>query len=87
MDNLIRLAIKCAGGYDKAAAATGLNRSTLARAASGTIPFPAQKIGALAAAADNRVTSKELTRYIADLAADRARAKVLAKAQRAEAST
>lgn len=80
MKNLLKIAIVAAGGTAPVAKFLGVQSATVSRYISGDLPFPPDKVRELCEMGGDIIEAKRLTAFLADREAERARAKVIARA-------
>lgn len=80
MTNLLKIAVTAAGGTKSVSKKMGVHISVCSRYINGAIPFPPEKVAWLCAEGGDIIDAKRLTKFLADREAERARAKVIARA-------
>lgn len=80
MQNLLKIAVVAAGGTTRVADRLGVDRATVSRYIAGLIPFPPERVGELCEQGGRIVAPARLAAFLADREAEKARAKVLARA-------
>lgn len=80
MTNLLKIAVTAAGGTKRVAKELGIHPANVSRYINGSIPFPPDRVSWLCAEGGYIISAKRMAEWLANREAEKARAKVLARA-------